>query len=63
MVAMDQVHHIRKLYYEQGLNISEIANETKRDWKTVQKHVDKTDFNIPEPIPKEKVMKYNKVLE
>ena len=54
MLAMDQIHLIRKLYYEQGLNISEIANETKTDWKTVRKYVDMTDFNDPEPIPVQK---------
>lgn len=52
MLAMDQIHHIRQLYYEQGLtNISEIARQTGLDWKTVQKYVDMTDFNIPDPIP------------
>lgn len=25
MLTMDQIHHIRALYYEQGYNISEIA--------------------------------------
>lgn len=28
MLAMDQIHHIRALYYEQGYNISEIAKAT-----------------------------------
>ena len=51
---MDQIHHIRKLYYEQGLNISEIANETNMDWRTARKYVDMTDFNNPEPLPVQK---------
>ena len=29
MLTMDQIHHIRALYYEQGYNISEIAAATR----------------------------------
>lgn len=54
MLAMDQIHHIRKLYYEQGMTISEIARQTGRNWKTIEKYVDQTDFNAPELIPKPK---------
>lgn len=48
---MDQIHHIRALYYEQGYNISEIAKATERDWKTVAKYIDMADFNEPLPVP------------
>ena len=48
---MDQIHHIRALYYEQGYNISEIAEATGRDWKTVAKYIDMADFNEPLPVP------------
>ena len=51
MLAMDMQHHIRQLFYEQGLNLSQIARETGRDWKTVKKYVDMTDFNDPDPMP------------
>ena len=51
MLTMDQIHHIRALYYEQGYNISEIAKATARDWKTVAKYIDMADFNEPLPIP------------
>ena len=51
MLAMDQIHHIRTLYYEQGYNISDIAKATGRDWKTVAKYVDMADFNEPLPAP------------
>lgn len=51
MLAMDQIHHIRALFYEQGYNISEIAEATGRDWKTVAKYIDKVDFNEPIPVP------------
>ena len=54
MLAMDQIYDIRKLFYEQGLNISEIARKTGRDWKTVQKYVDMTDFNEVDPMPEPK---------
>ena len=48
---MDQIHHIRQLYYEQDKNISEITQETGASWKTVRKYVDMTDFNLTEPVP------------
>jgi len=51
MLAMDQIHRIRQLYYEQGLNISEIAKREGKDWKTVRKYIDQQDFNIPEAGP------------
>ena len=51
MLTMDQIHHIRALYYEQGYNISEIAKATERDWKTVAKYIDMADFNEPLPVP------------
>ena len=55
MLTMDQIHHIRQLYYVQGLtNISEIARQTGLDWKTVSKYVDMTDFNEKDPMPAEK---------
>lgn len=48
---MDQINHIRALYYEQGYNISEIAEATGHNWKTVAKYIDKSDFNEPLPVP------------
>ena len=47
--TMDQIHTIRQLYYEQGLNLSQISEKLGLDWKTVRKYVDKEDFNLPEP--------------
>lgn len=52
MIAMDQIKNIKSLYFEQGMNLSEIAEETGFDWKTVKKYVDKEDFNVPPPQPK-----------
>ena len=54
MLTMDQIHHIRTLYYEQGYNISEIAKATDRDWKTIAKYIDMSDFNEPLPAPESK---------
>ena len=51
MLTMDQIHYIRDLYYEQGYNISEIAETTGHNWKTVAKYIDMTDFNEPIPVP------------
>lgn len=48
--TMDQIHHIRDMFYQQDKNISEIAAETGLNWKTVKKYVDMEDFNIPNPI-------------
>lgn len=48
---MDQIHYIRELYYEQGYNISEIAETTGHNWKTIAKYVDMADFNEPLPLP------------
>ena len=56
MLAMDQIHDIRNDYYVQGLNISEIANKRNLAWRTVQKYIDMTDFNDPDPMPKEKAL-------
>jgi len=54
MLTMDQIHHIRQLYYTQGLtNLSEISRLTGLNWKTVSKYIDKTDFNVPDPMPEE----------
>lgn len=51
MLAMDQIHHIRQLYYEQDKQISEITQETGYDPKTVKKYIDMTDFNLAQSEP------------
>jgi len=51
MLAMDKIHLIRQLYYEQGYDISDIIAETGHDRKTVVKYIDMTDFNLPAPKP------------
>ena len=49
--TMDQIHHIRDMFYRQDKNISEIASETGLNWKTVKKYVDMEDFSSPPPAP------------
>ncbi len=51
MLSMTQKNHIRKLYYEQGISISQISRETNFDRKTIKKYVDKKDWN-EDPIDK-----------
>ena len=46
---MTQVKNIRKLYFEEGRNITEIAQETGRDRKTIRLYLEKEDWN--EGIP------------
>lgn len=47
--TMDQIHHIREMFYQQDKNISQIASETDLNRKTVSKYVDMDDFNKPAP--------------
>lgn len=49
MLAMDKIDDIRQRFSVKGENISQIANTLQLDRKTVQKYVDKTDFNEPAP--------------
>ena len=49
MFTMDQVHTIRDLYYNQGLNLTEVAEKMGCDWRTVRKYVDQEDFSPPTP--------------
>jgi len=49
--TMDQIHHIREMYFQQDKNISEIASETGLNRKTISKYVDMEDFNCPPPTP------------
>ncbi len=49
MLTMDQIHRIREMFYEQDMNISQIASQTGFNWKTVKKYVDMDDFNSPPP--------------
>lgn len=59
--TMDQIHHIRDLFYQQGKNIAEIASETGLNRKTISKYVDMEDFSISPPIPESSVSHESKL--
>ncbi len=61
MYTMDQVHTIRQLYYDQGLNLKEVAEKMKCDWRTVKKYVDQDDFSPPKPTPGSEVVHESKL--
>ena len=48
---MTEVHDLRKLYYDEGKNITEIWRETGRDRKTVRTYVEKEDWNETRAVP------------
>ena len=58
---MDQVHTIRDLYYNQGLNLTEIAGKLGCNWRTVRKYVDQEDFSPPKPMPESEVVHESKL--
>ena len=51
MLTMDNINNIRDMYYRQGLTVAEICRNTKRDRKTINKYIDKTDFSPKPPKP------------
>lgn len=50
MLTMTQKHDIRKMYFEEGKNISEIERETRHDRKTIRNYIKKDDWN--DELPK-----------
>jgi hypothetical protein len=54
MLTMTQVKDIRKMYFEEGKNISEIAKKTGHDRKTVRGYLDKDNWNEEPPKVKKK---------
>ena len=48
---MDQIHRVRELFYEQGKNLTEIAEIVGCDWRTAKKYVDQEDFSPKKPSP------------
>lgn len=47
MLTMTQINDIRKAFYEEGMNISQIARTYGVDRKTVRRYINKTDWNQP----------------
>jgi len=54
MLSMTQIKDIRKMYFEEGKNISQIARETGHDRKTVRAYIDKEDWNLKLPKMRKK---------
>ena len=48
--TMDQIYHIREIYYQQDKSISQIASEIELNRKIVSKYVDMEDFSSPPPL-------------
>lgn len=46
---MDEVHQIRKLYYENGLSIAQISRQSGWDRKTIRLYLGKEDWNETPP--------------
>jgi transposase len=45
MLTMTQIDYIRKAFFEEGKNISQIAKIYRRDRKTVRRYINQDDFN------------------
>ncbi len=50
MYTMDQIYNIRQLFFEQGMNLTDIAKTAKCNWRTARKYVDMEDFSPSVPI-------------
>lgn len=58
---MTEQHGLRKLYYEEGKNITEIAKETGRDRKTVRVCLEKENWNETLPVVVAKGVEFPKL--
>jgi transposase len=47
MLSMVQIHHIKHLVFRKGQTLRGTAKDTGHDFRTVQKYVEKEDFNQP----------------
>ncbi|CAA7600770.1 IS21 transposase-type HTH domain protein [Acididesulfobacillus acetoxydans] len=47
---MTQVDLIRKAFFEEGLNVSELAERFSHDRKTIRKYLETEDWNEPVPV-------------
>ena len=50
MLDLKEIQDIRDMYYRQKLSIREICIRTSRDYRTVRKYLDMSDFNKPVPV-------------
>lgn len=51
MLTMDKINDIRFRFFAKGENVTQIANSVQLDRRTVQKYIDRSDFNEPKPKP------------
>lgn len=61
MLTMTQIDSIKKAFFEEGLNVSELAERFEHDPKTIRKYLEKEDWNEPIPIEPEKQKKFPKL--
>ncbi|NLE00661.1 MAG: IS21 family transposase [Fibrobacter sp.] len=47
---MTEVHSLRKLYYDEGKNVTEISKETGRDRKTIRMYLEKENWNESQTV-------------
>lgn len=47
---MTQINDIRKAFFEEGQNISQIARTYRVDRKTVRRYINKTEWNQPAAV-------------
>ena len=61
MYTMEQIHHIRQLFYEQGMSVTDVAKAVGCDWRTARKYIDMEDFSPPPPVPESEVTHESKL--
>jgi len=60
---MTEITDLRKMYFEDGKNISQIQKKTGFDRKTISKFIDKKEWNDPVQFPVARESKLNKFKE
>ena len=60
MLKMTEITNLRKMYFEDGENISQIQKKTGFDRKTIRKLIDKKDWNDPVQVPAPRESKLDK---
>lgn len=58
MLDMAEVQYIKHLYEREGKSLREIAQQTKLNFRTVQKYVNQSDFNVKTQEEEEPAQKY-----
>ena len=57
---MKEITNLRKMYFEDGENISQIQKKTGFDRKTIRKFINKKDWNVPVQVPIERESKLDR---